>query len=91
MIYDVDLKDRAMVDLAKLAKSEPKAFAKAQALIEELREHPRTGTGHPEQLSGDRAGQWSRRITQKHRLVYEINDNEVIVLVLTSYGHYDDK
>lgn len=91
MIYDVELKDRAMVDLAKLAKSEPKAFLKAQALIEELREHPRTGTGHPEQLSGDRAGQWSRRITQKHRLVYEINDNEVIVLVLTSYGHYNDK
>ena len=91
MIYDVELKDRAMVDLAKLAKSEPKAFLKAQALIEELKEHPRTGTGHPEQLSGDRAGQWSRRITQKHRLVYEINDNEVIVLILTSYGHYDDK
>lgn len=91
MIYDVELKDRAMVDLAKLAKSEPKAFLKAQALIEELKEHPRTGTGHPEQLSGDRAGQWSRRITQKHRLVYEINDNEVIVLVLTSYGHYNDK
>ena len=91
MIYDVELKDRAMVDLAKLAKSEPKSFAKAQALIEELREHPRTGTGDTEQLSGDRAGQWSRRITQKHRLVYEINDNEVIVLILTSYGHYDDK
>lgn len=91
MIYDVEFKDKAMYDLAKLAKSEPKAFLKAQALIAELKEHPRTGTGHPEQLSGDRAGQWSRRITQKHRLVYEINDNEVIVLVLTSYGHYNDK
>lgn len=91
MIYDIEFKDKAMYDLAKLAKSEPKAFLKAQALIAELKEHPRTGTGHPEQLSGDRAGQWSRRITQKHRLVYEINDNEVIVLVLTSYGHYNDK
>ncbi|MBO7597638.1 MAG: Txe/YoeB family addiction module toxin [Bacteroidales bacterium] len=91
MIYRIVNTPRADDDMVKLAKSEPKAFAKAQALIEELREHPRTGTGHPEQLSGDRAGQWSRRITQKHRLVYEINDNEVIVLVLTSYGHYDDK
>ena len=91
MIYRIVNTPRADEDMVKLAKSEPKAFAKAQALIEELREHPRTGTGHPEQLSGDRAGQWSRRITQKHRLVYEINDNEVIVLVLTSYGHYNDK
>lgn len=91
MTYKVFNTPKADEDLAKLAKSEPKSFLKAQSLIEELREHPRTGTGKPEQLSGDRAGQWSRRITPKHRLVYEINDTEVIVLVLTSYGHYDDK
>ena len=91
MTYKIVNTPRADEDMVKLAKSEPKAFAKAQALIEELRDHPRTGTGHPEQLSGDRAGQWSRRITQKHCLVYEINDNEVVVLVLTSYGHYNDK
>ena len=65
MTYEIELKDQAMSDLAKLAKSEPKAFQKAQTLIDELREHPRTGK--PEQLSGDRAGQWSRRITRKHR------------------------
>ena len=91
MRYEIDFKAEATRDLAALSKSEPKAFAKAQLLIAELREHPRTGTGHPEQLSGDRAGQWSRRITKKHRLVYEIHDMEVIVLVLTAYGHYDDK
>lgn len=91
MRYEIEFKEEATRDLVALAKSEPKAFAKAQALIAELREHPRTGTGHPEQLSGDRAGQWSRRITKKHRLVYEIYDMEVVVLVLTAYGHYDDK
>ena len=60
-------------------------------MIEELKEHPKTGTGKPEQLKGDRAGQWSRRITKKHRLIYTIQDTEVIVLVLNAYGHYDDK
>ena len=30
-------------------------------------------------------------ITKKHRLVYEIRDTEVIVLVLTAFGYYDDK
>ncbi|MBR3442404.1 MAG: type II toxin-antitoxin system YoeB family toxin [Bacteroidaceae bacterium] len=34
---------------------------------------------------------WSRRITDKHRLVYTIDDDKVIVLVLTAYGHDDDK
>ena len=91
MIYNIEFKEQANIDLVTLAKNEPKAFLKAIALIEELKLHPRTGTGKPKQLSGDRAGQWSRRITQKHRLIYEIHDTEVVVLVLTAYGHYDDK
>ena len=60
-------------------------------LEKELMEHPKTGTGKPEPLGGNRVGQWSRRITKKHRLVYEIHDKEVVVIVLTAYGHYDDK
>jgi len=89
--YFVDVKDKAQADLKRLKDNEPKAYQKALQLIGELYDHPRTGTGHPEQLSGDRAGQWSRRITKKHRLVYEIHDTEVIVLVLTAYGHYENK
>ena len=91
MIYRIDFKEQAQIDLATLAKSEPKAFLKAKKLIEELKVHPRTGTGKPEPLSGNRTGEWSRHITKKHRLIYEIHDTEVVVLVLTAYGHYDDK
>lgn len=63
----------------------------AGKLIDELAEHPKTGTDKPEPLKGDRAGQWSRRINDKHRMIYTINDTEVIVLILTAYGHYNDK
>lgn len=51
MKYRIDFKEEAMRNLSALAKSEPKAFVKAQALIAELREHPRTGTGRPEPLA----------------------------------------
>lgn len=91
MIYKIEIKEQAELDLLRLAKFEPKAFAKAQRFLEEMKVHPKTGTGHPEPLRGDRAGQWSRQITKKHRMVYEIHETEVIVLVLTAYGHYDDK
>ena len=91
MSYNVIVAPRAEQDLKRLLENEPKAYAKALSLIGELYEHPRTGTGKPEPLSGDRSGQWSRRISKKHRLVYEIRDEEVIVLVLTAYGHYGDK
>lgn len=59
--------------------------------IEELREHPKTGTGHLEPLKGKPEGRWSREISKKHRLVYRIFDQDVLILVLSSYGHYGDK
>ena len=89
--YYVEVKEKAQNDLKNLNDNEPKSYQKALKLIGELYDHPRTGTGHPEQLSGDRIGQWSRRITKKHRLIYEIHDMEVVVLVVSAYGHYDDK
>ena len=90
-LYKVILKEVAQHDLKLLLRNEPVTYKKALKLIAELYEHTRTGTGKPEQLSGNRSGQWSRRISKKHRLVYEIYDTEVVVLVLTAYGHYDDK
>lgn len=90
-MYKVTFSKRAQEDLATLRRNEPSAHKKAVKLVNELMDHPRTGTGHPEQLSGDRAGQWSRKITKKHRLVYEIFDTEVHVDVVSAYGHYDDK
>jgi toxin YoeB len=91
MIYKVTPTSEAEADLVRLAKNEPKAFAKAQRFIEELKVHPKTGTGHPEPLKGKPEGRWSREITKKHRLVYRIFETEVLVLVLSSYGHYNDK
>lgn len=91
MIYEVRLSESVKIDLVRLAKSEPKAFAKASRFIEELRTHPKTDTGHPEPLKGQPSNRWSREITKKHRLVYRIFETEVYVDVLAAYGHYDDK
>ena len=90
-MYELKFTPAADEDLKKLKKSEPKAAKKALALLKEIIDTPYTGTGKPHALTGDRAGQWSRRITQKHRLVYTVNDTEIIVLVLAAYGHYNDK
>jgi len=88
-MYTLDLAPQALEDLAKLKKSEPAAFKKAGKLLAELQEHPKTGTGKPEALSGDRSGQWSRHITHRHRMIYEIEEDIVKVDVLSTYGHYE--
>jgi toxin YoeB len=67
------------------------ALRKLERLIRELMEHPCTGTGKPKQLKGALSGCYSRRITDKHRLVYRIFDDSAVVLLLSVCGHYDDK
>ena len=90
-MYTITYSPRAKEGLTKLKRSEPSAFKKAVKLLNEIVIHPYTGTGHPEPLKGNRSGQWSRSITKKHRLIYEVFDTEIHVDVLSTWGHYDDK
>lgn len=55
--------------------------------MEELAQHPFTGTGKPEPLKHEFSGCWSSRINREHRLVYEVSDN--IVSILSAKGHYE--
>ena len=89
-MYKISYTERAEKDLIALKRNEPKSFKKVKKLIDELVEHPTIGTGKPKQLSGDRVGQWSRRISDKHHLIYLIDKEKVVVLLLSAYGHYDD-
>ncbi len=89
--YFVDIKEKALNDLKKLERNEPKSYQKALKLIAELYEHPFQGTGHPEPLKGKPEGRWSRHISDKHRMVYQVLENEVNVIVISAYGHYADK
>lgn len=91
MSYKITITPDAEKDIVVLAKSEPKSFLKVQILIEELREHPTTGTGLSEPLKGHPESKWSRRISKKHRLIYQIFETEVLVLILSAYGHYNNK
>lgn len=77
----------------KLIKSgQKKVLEKLVQLFEELENHPRSGTGKPERLKHQGEGEvWSRRIDRKNRLVYIIIEEQVVVLVISILGHYEDK
>ena len=82
----------ALEDIEKHKKSGDKVLLKKiEKLLNELRIHPTTGTGQPEALKYDCEGLYSRRINQKHRLVYSIQQEIVTVLVLSEFAHYGDK
>ena len=92
MIYRIDYSKKAKEDIMRHRKSGDKQILKKiYVLLDELKIHPITGTGKPERLKHRRGDVWSRRITDRHRLVYEIFEEVVLVEVIGAYGHYDNK
>ena len=64
-----------------------KILKKINALIKDIQSNPYSGIGKPEPLKYDLAGLWSRRIDHEHRLVYQVNENEL--LIYSCRYHYD--
>lgn len=56
-------------------------------LKEMLRNDPSTGTGKPEPLKHKLAGLWSRRISQKDRVIYKYDSKYIYIFAIA--GHYD--
>jgi toxin YoeB len=68
------------------AREDLKIVRKIIELLDDATETPFTGIGKPEPLKYNLRGCWSRRITQEHRLVYEVTE-EYIVVIACKY-HY---
>lgn len=52
---------------------------KINLLIREIQLSPNQGSGKPEPLKFDLEGLWSRRIDRKHRLVYCVVNDELLI------------
>lgn len=64
-----------------------KIVKKINELIKDIQRNDNEGIGKPEPLKHQLSGYWSRRITEKHRLVYRITQNEIIIIACAN--HYE--
>ena len=60
--------------------NEQSILKRVNRMIEEAARDSAVGIGKPERLSHNLSGYWSRRITDEHRLVYQLRDDELIVV-----------
>ena len=89
MNYKILLTKKAEEHLKEWKKSgQKKTLLKIISLFEELQLHPTSGTGQVEQLKGNLAGYWSRRIDKGSRMVYFIEEDKVVVTIISLKGHY---
>jgi toxin YoeB len=66
-----------------------KTLKKINELVKDIARNGNTGIGKPEPLKENLAGWWSRRINDEDRLVYKIDEDEEVCLILQCKGHYD--
>lgn len=84
-MYEIEFSKEAVKHVLLMRKSSPQLFKKLEKLLDELREHPYTGTGHPEQLRY-LEGVWSRQLDKKNRIRYMVNETTVIVFIISAWG-----
>jgi len=60
--------------------TDKRTLKKVNALLQDIKRNPFEGLGKPEPLKYEMAGTWSRRITQEHRLVYEVFEESILVV-----------
>jgi len=67
-------------DYLFLLKNGKKLLLRINKLIKEIKRTPYSGTGKPEPLKYQLRGCWSRRINDEHRLVYEVDKDELRII-----------
>ena len=81
--------ESAWEDYLHWQKQDKKTLAKINKLLADICRNGNTGIGKPEQLRGNLSEYWSRRIDEKNRIVYSLNDDNVNIIQCGS--HYRDK
>ena len=86
-MYNIVYTKKAINDIPKLKSV--KLDKKAKALIEIIKENPYKTSPSYEKLMGDLTGAYSRHINIKHRLIYEVLEEEKTVKIISLWTHYD--
>jgi toxin YoeB len=72
--------EQAWEDYVWWQTQDRKTSRRINALIQDIRRHGNEGIGKPEPLRHSLSGYWSRRIDEKHRLVYQVSEDELRII-----------
>jgi toxin YoeB len=90
--FRIEIKELAQKQIIQHYKSgDKKSIKNIERILLELSETPFEGIGNPEPLKHALTGFWPRRINQKDRIIYYLDDDIITVFVVSAKGHYSDK
>jgi toxin YoeB len=86
---EIGYTDLAKEQLKFWQKSENRTIQnKISQILLSILENPYSGIGKPEPLKYQLSGKWSRRISKEDRMVYEIDEENDLLILHSLKGHY---
>ena len=79
--------EHAWKDIMEWMREDRKVVRRIDALLNDIERNGHEGMGKPEALRYELSGYWSRRITEKDRLIYKFD--ETTIYIAACKGHYD--
>ena len=89
MTWTVEFSRQATKDAALIFAHSRILARKVNQLLTILEVNPFQNPPPYEKLSGELKGSYSRRITKKHRLLYDVEKTTKIVLITRMWSHYE--
>lgn len=71
--------DDAWADYVYWQTADRKTLKRINLLIQDIQREPFAGIGKPEALRFNLSGFWSRRIDEEHRLVYAVENGDLLI------------
>lgn len=66
-------------------KNDKKTLKRLNNIIKDIRRNPYEGLGKPEPLRYALQGYWSRRITLEDRIIYKVENDNLIIISCAKY------
>ena len=80
--------DNGWKDCVYCLTKDRKTLKKINQLLDDISRNGKEGIGKPEPLVGNLSGYWSRRINDKERPIYKIDESNIYILACRY--HYSD-
>ena len=78
--------DKAWEEYMYWQNTDKQILKKINQLIKDIKREPFEGIGKPEPLKYELSGFWSRRISDEHRLIYEVSES--YIAIVSCWFHY---
>ncbi|MCP9269541.1 Txe/YoeB family addiction module toxin, partial [Xenorhabdus sp. XENO-1] len=75
----IPFSDSVWEDYLYWQQTDKAILKRTNQLIKDIRRQPFEGIGKPEPLKHNLSGFWSRRITEEHRLIHAIEEDQIMI------------